>query len=109
VGEQRTRYRYGPSRAFVYVVGVALAAQVVWALPASPVSSDTADLERVIFAELQTERPVSDVRCTRVTRTAATCIATLPDLGRLRVSARSDAAGWKLVDPLPEIPNAHAG
>jgi hypothetical protein len=96
------RYRYGPSRAFVWVVAVALAAQIVWAVPQSSTPRDTAELERVIFGEMQTERAVSDVRCTRVGPEAANCVATLPDAGRVRVSAgidaRTGAVTWALTD-----------
>jgi hypothetical protein len=93
-------YRYGPSRAFVWVVGIAVAAQVWWALPESSFSSDTARIERVIYLELQQQRAVSDVRCTRVSRERANCVATLPDLGRTpvtaRIDARSGAVAWQL-------------
>jgi hypothetical protein len=96
-------YPYGPSRAFVWVVGAAILAQVWWALPDSSYSSDTARLERVIYGELQQRRAVSDVRCTRVSRRAADCVATLPDLGRTRVTANIDptsgAITWRLVAP----------
>ena len=87
----RAKYPYGPSRSFVYVVGVAVAAQVWLALPRSPASSNTAELERVVYGELQAQRPVGDVRCTRVSREAANCVAALPNMVRARVSARIDA------------------
>ena len=85
-------YRYGPSRGFVWIAGVAVAAQVWWALPNSSASRGTADLERVIYGEIQRERAVSDVRCTRAGDGVINCVATLPDVGRVRVSAREDAA-----------------
>ena len=87
------------------VVGLAVSAQILWALPASSTSRDTAELERVIFGEMQTVRPVSDVRCTWVGPRAASCIATLPDLGRVRVvasvDARAGAVTWALDDAVP--------
>jgi hypothetical protein len=99
------RYPYGPSRTFVYVVGIAIAAQVWFALPDSPAASDTADLERALYSEMQAERTVVDVRCARVSTAAANCVATLPGAIRLRVRARIDpsthAITWKLVDPAP--------
>lgn len=103
VSETRSRrYRYGPSRAFVWVVGVAVAAQILWALPQASTSADTAELERVIFGEMQSERAVSDVRCTRVGPRAANCVATLPDAGRVRVvagiDARNGAVTWAFAD-----------
>jgi hypothetical protein len=92
VGERLTKkHPYGPSRAFTCVVAVAVAAQVWWALPDSAVSRDTAELERVVYGELQTQSAVGDVRCTRVSREAANCVATLADLGRVRVRAEIDA------------------
>jgi hypothetical protein len=84
------------------VVSLAVAAQILWALPPSSTSRDTAELERVIFGEMQAVRPVSDVRCTWVRPRAANCIATLPDLGRVRVAAsvdaRAGAVTWALDD-----------
>jgi hypothetical protein len=59
----------------------------------------------VIFGEMQINRPVSDVRCTRVGANAANCVATLPDVGRVRVvagiDARSGAVTWALADAVP--------
>jgi hypothetical protein len=84
------------------VVGVAVAAQILWAFPQSSTSRDTAELERVIFGDMQTQRAVSDVRCTRVGPRAANCVATLPDVGRVRVvagiDARTGAVTWALAD-----------
>jgi hypothetical protein len=85
-----SQFRYGPSRSFVAVVGIALAVQVWHALPSAPRASDTADLERTVYGTLQAQIAISDVRCARTGPAAANCIATLPDLGRTRVRARLD-------------------
>jgi len=94
----------------VYVVGVAVAVQLWHALPSSPTSSDTAGIERAVYAELQTVGPVGDVRCTRVGREAANCIVALPNLGRARVSARIDAESGAVtaivLDSAPPSPPA---
>lgn len=76
----------------MYVVGIVVVVQIWHALPESPEPRGTAALERSVYAELTTVRPVADVRCTRVERGLARCIATLPELGRTAVTARLDAA-----------------
>lgn len=96
----KPRYRYGPSRAFVYVVGAVLAVQLWHALPESAGSLDTAPIERAVYTELQRQRPVADVRCTRVDPEVANCIATLPDTGRTSVTARLDAASGEVTATL---------
>lgn len=84
-------YRYGPSRTFMYVVGAVVAVQIWHGLPTSAQSRDTASIEQAVYARLQAQRPVADVRCTRVGAEVANCIASLPDLGRTAVSVRLDA------------------
>src|SRR5689334_7005258 len=102
-----TRYRYGPSRSFVYVVGAALAVQIWLALPGAPHASDTAQLERSIYDTLQPRIAISDIRCTRTASDAANCVATLPDASRERVRARLDARTGALrslvVDSVPPV------
>jgi hypothetical protein len=92
----------------VVVVAIAVAAQILWALPQSSTPRDTAELERVIFGELQAERAVSDVRCTRVGTSGANCVATLSDMGRVRVAAgidaRTGAVTWVLADAVGTDP-----
>jgi hypothetical protein len=104
----RTPYRYGPSRTFMVVVGLVVAVQLWHALPDAPPSRvATADIEREIYADAQrgTTR-MSDVRCTRVSPEAASCVALLADAVRVRVSARvDDRTGrvvWALRDPDPQ-------
>jgi hypothetical protein len=100
-------YPYGPSRRFVWVVGAVVAAQVWLALPDAPRASDTAELERTVYAALQTHTAVSDVRCARTGREAANCVATLPDSTRERVRARIDANSGEIrsvvVDSVPPL------
>jgi hypothetical protein len=93
VGEQ---YRYGPSRSFMYVVGAVVAVQLWHGLPESSESHDTASIERAVYTHLQAQRPVGDVRCTRVEAVVAACVVTLPDTGRAPVTARLDAASGEV-------------
>ena len=80
----------------MYVVGIVVAVQLWHGLPKSAEPRDTAVLERTVYTELAAERPVAEVRCTRVGRELARCIATLPELGRTAVTARLDATSGEV-------------
>jgi hypothetical protein len=76
---------------FVACALVVLALELLALGPRSMPGPSSAEIERMVAAELQVrEGPVSDVRCVRRAVDAATCVALMYEGWRIRVAASID-------------------